>query len=317
MTLEEAEFLIMATDEIKEKARSGELLELTTWMRDFHVRKQGLITTTYDQLDRVMQQVNVMEAEIIEDLTDEVEELQSLNKDDGATLQNLFSAVDLSTRSFEVLVLLEGYVEKNPKADDVAIKLDALRQLMGVRAAVAQSKADIQKVLLDKETEDNLSNADYLSTVADADAFAGAAEGSEVSGEALTLLGQVESTRSGDMASLFALLSEHDSKSQEMNETFVNFCDYSKSKQPLATTDNFKNELLKFMAGNIFVRDSRDRYQKEQMDRFVASNSVSALNKGSITLREFAQTYARLIDTLVDASHNFRSPKIQANYDDF
>ena len=185
-------------------------------------------------------------------------------------------------------MLLEGYVERNPKADDVAVKLDALKQLMGVRAAVAQSKADIQKVLLDKETEDNLSNADYLSTVADADNFAGAAEGSEISGEALTLLGQVESTRSGDMASLFALLSEHDDKSQEMNETFVNFCDYSKSKQPLATTDNFRNELLKFMAGNIFVRDSRDRYQKEQLDRFVASNSVSALQKGSITLREFA-----------------------------
>ena len=43
MTLEEAEFLFMASDDIKAKAERGELLELTTWMRDFEDRKNLLI----------------------------------------------------------------------------------------------------------------------------------------------------------------------------------------------------------------------------------------------------------------------------------
>jgi len=35
------------------------------------------------------------------------------------------------------------------------------------------------------------------------------------------------------------------------------------------------------------------------------------------TMAQFAQEYAKLIEVLIEQSHNWRCPKIQANYDDF
>ena len=45
--------------------------------------------------------------------------------------------------------------------------------------------------------------------------------------------------------------------------------------------------------------------------------SDRSLRSGSISLSEFCLRYAHIIESLVDASHNFRSPKIAANYDDY
>lgn len=55
MTLEEAEYLILASESIKEKSKSGELAALNQWMRDFYDKKQTLLIQMYDQLDRVLQ----------------------------------------------------------------------------------------------------------------------------------------------------------------------------------------------------------------------------------------------------------------------
>lgn len=43
----------------------------------------------------------------------------------------------------------------------------------------------------------------------------------------------------------------------------------------------------------------------------------SKLRKTNVTLAEFSRNYALLIENMIDESHNFRSPKIDANYDDF
>ena len=80
MTLEEAEFLMMASDDIKAKAESGELLALTSWIRDFHDQKSVLLTTVYDELDRAIQQADALENEIVEDLADEAEDLLGLRQ---------------------------------------------------------------------------------------------------------------------------------------------------------------------------------------------------------------------------------------------
>jgi len=41
------------------------------------------------------------------------------------------------------------------------------------------------------------------------------------------------------------------------------------------------------------------------------------LTKSKNTLEQFTRDYANLIEGLIAQSHNFRSPKIEANYDDF
>ena len=80
MTLEEAEFLYMASDEVKAKAQSGELLELTAWIRDFYDKKNVLLSSTYDAVDKVLNQIESLEDEIVEDLQEESDEFVSLRK---------------------------------------------------------------------------------------------------------------------------------------------------------------------------------------------------------------------------------------------
>jgi hypothetical protein len=74
---------------------------------------------------------------------------------------------------------------------------------------------------------------------------------------------------------------------------------------------------LKHLAGSIVVKEHRLRYQKEQFDRFAASARIADLKSGNLTLREFANRYALLIETMTEASHSGKCPKIEANYDDF
>ena len=76
-----------------------------------------------------------MENEIVEDLLEESEDLSQLRTGSSYSLFNDLSGIQEGGRSFENIVVLEGYVAKNPKADDVAVKLETLKQLMSVRGA--------------------------------------------------------------------------------------------------------------------------------------------------------------------------------------
>ena len=41
------------------------------------------------------------------------------------------------------------------------------------------------------------------------------------------------------------------------------------------------------------------------------------LKRTDITLKEFSRRYAHMIEGLIEDSHNDKSPKIEANYDDY
>ena len=79
----------------------------------------------------------------------------------------------------------------------------------------------------------------------------------------------------------------------------------------------FRTDLLQHLAGSIVVKEHRLRYQKEQFDRFIASLQYNRLFRRGLNLREFCAEYANMIEVLIEDSHNDRSPKIEANYDDF
>lgn len=80
---------------------------------------------------------------------------------------------------------------------------------------------------------------------------------------------------------------------------------------------SFKNDMLKHLAGNIIVKEHRIRYQKEQFDRFICSVKMPSLQSESMTLRQFANEYAQLIEVMTENSHYNKCPKIEANYDNF
>ena len=41
------------------------------------------------------------------------------------------------------------------------------------------------------------------------------------------------------------------------------------------------------------------------------------LKSQSVTMEKFCENYCRLIESMIEQSHNYKCPKIQANYDDF
>lgn len=160
MTLEECEFLIMASDETRAKAESGELQALTTWMRDFFDKKEVLLAKVHDQLDRTIQQADAMEAEILEDLVMEFDELDTLRTGDKSTLDGL-AGISSSEQSIENYIIVAGFADKNPKAD-VHSKAEQLKQLIAVRGAAMRAKVELQTRLHEKATENNLSEGDLL-----------------------------------------------------------------------------------------------------------------------------------------------------------
>ena len=116
------------------------------------------------------------------------------------------------------------------------------------------------------------------------------------------------------MKKLLDDINDHDRANSERKNIYA---DYYKDEDLELGTANFRVDLLKHLAGSIVIKEHRVRYQKEQFDRFVTSTKAYSLQKKSMTLREFCNQYARLIDTMTQSSHYFKCPKIEANYDDF
>ena len=79
----------------------------------------------------------------------------------------------------------------------------------------------------------------------------------------------------------------------------------------------FRENLLLYLASNIVVPEHRNRYQIEQFQRYRESLVEPALRGTNMTLEEFSVKYGHFIEYKIMKSHYFKSPFIEANYDDF
>lgn len=123
-------------------------------------------------------------------------------------------------------------------------------------------------------------------------------------------LGEIVNTKIRKMHEDF---NEYEKVHNERSRIYHHFM----SDQQSEALDTFREELLQHLAGSIVVKEHRTRYQKEQFDRFMFSLSDNRLYKKNQTLKEFCLNYADMIEGLIKDSHNGKSPKIEANYDDF
>ena len=71
---------------------------------------------------------------------------------------------------------------------------------------------------------------------------------------------------------------------------------------------------MQHLAQNLYIKEHRHRYQQEQYERFTASIGNPLLYKTNQTLGEFSNEYAMFIERLIESSHNYKSPNIEANY---
>ena len=138
--------------------------------------------------------------------------------------------------------------------------------------------------------------------------------------------GTLETSGSSDSKILDSQLGEALNDINSSQKTFQDFKEASMQRSDVFQNylsdsdaeylDTFKNELLHHLALSIVVKESRQRYQKEQFDRLLISAQNRSLANKSNSLDTFCIEYVKVIEALIDQSHNYKCPKIHANYDD-
>ena len=119
------------------------------------------------------------------------------------------------------------------------------------------------------------------------------------------------------MKSLLDAIEEHQKVFSERSHLYENYCSESSVAMQERGEDTFRLYLLRHLAAEIVVKEHRNRYQKEQFDRFMASARMHSLKSKHMSLSDFCYHYALLIETKVEHSHGDKCPKIEANYDDW
>merc|ERR1711865_740118 len=66
----------------------------------------------------------------------------------------------------------------------------------------------------------------------------------------------------------------------------------------------------------IVVKENRKIYQQEQFERLLLSSQAYNLSSQSLTMEHFCVEYCKVLEGMIEQSHNYKCPKIHANYDD-
>lgn len=311
--LSEAGHLFNANDKIRSLAESGELQALHESSTALTNSVQTGYIAVMDQLDRTMQSVIDAESDIYSDLVDSpFEELQRIDTGEYSNiLIEAISCVD-AVRPLENYEIVRRVAEEKGDSDIVGAE-KSLRALLATRAKIMDAKAAIQAEILEKlQSDDSTASVQELQEFQDfAKRFGIVAFSEEADLSDNVYMKQLQDIVDGDMKKL---MSDIDACSAKDEEKAAVYADYYKDD---ATNETFRQELLRHLAGNIVVKEHRIRYQKEQFDRFVVSLNYGPLKNKDMTLGEFSTEYARLISATTESSHNYRCPKIEANYDDF
>lgn len=319
LTVREAEILIAANEEVRNLAEAGGLKDLHRRYNEIH----GKIETDYFSLrDYLAKTIQVIEAK-------ENQFYDTLNHDFGLTLKHhgeqggIFDVLGLASGdvAFENLSIIEGLIERgHEKSHQLGEIRGWLHSYMGVKAHIFKIEADLKEQyanLVAKNEEAAFANDEFRLLVAARDNY-----------QATFSRWGVDEWAKNEYDSFIGTLNEiNDTKGKKLINDFKEYQNVNNERERLYhhfTREHeseamavFRTELLQHLAGSIVVKESRTRYQKEQFDRFIASLQNNGLNKKNQTLREFSRVYANLIEVLVEDSHNDRSPKIEANYDDF
>jgi hypothetical protein len=74
------------------------------------------------------------------------------------------------------------------------------------------------------------------------------------------------------------------------------------------------NSILTDLAFNIYVKEHRLRYQQEQKDRYYKSLKTFNYMFWNKSVEDFVKDYNTFIQSEIKRSHQYLSPKIEANY---
>lgn len=142
---------------------------------------------------------------------------------------------------------------------DVVNAEKSLKSLLSARANIMSAKAQVQRSILD-----NVSNDDVGATREELDEYLNNANKYGLAGEDQDGEGaddvyskQIHDIREGDMKKL---LNDIEACSASQAEKALVYADFDQNED---AADQFRQDLLKHLAGNIVVKEHRIRYQKE------------------------------------------------------
>ena len=272
-----------------------------------------------EQLAKILQIIEAKENEIYDRLINEFG-IANISKHGQ---QGVFDLLGLSAGepSFNNLTLVEAAIHNNHQAaDQLFILKNSLHAYQGVKHQIYSVETDLKEAFANhvaQGEEDTLARDEHRQFEAAKQSyeknFARQDVADSAQGEYNEFVASIKKIAEGQaqgVIELFKLYEEAYSERQKIYST------YSQG----TTTEGmqaFRTELLQHLAGSIVVKEHRLRYQKEQFDRFISSLQCNRLFKRDLNLREFCIEYSYLIESLIEDSNNDRSPKIEANYDDF
>ena len=260
------------------------------------------------------------ESEIFDQLATEYGLKMKRHGDSAPVLDSL--GLSSGDAVFDNLSTIEGAIERgHERSDQLAQSRGWLHMTIGVKAQIYAIEAELREQymnLVAKEEGDNALVQDELRTIVAArDSYQSSFSRYELAefakGDFEAFQGTLSELKNGRAKKLVADFAEWEKVYQDRQRIYHHFTSESNSESLTV----FRTDLLQHLAGSIVVKEHRQRYQKEQFDRFIASLQHNALQKRQVTLRDFCSEYANMIEILISDSHNDLSPKIDANYDDF
>lgn len=322
LLIKEAEVLIAANEDVRELADSGELKRIHATFVEAKNRVETEYFAFREHLAKVLLVVEGKENEIYEKLIKEFG-LSNVRRhgDSSPILDTLGFAT--GDNAFDNLSLVDGAIAQgHESAEQLKSISGTLHGYLGVKAKIFSVDADLKEAYLAHvatgEDDVSLAREEFQALSAARDQYSAAFSARDLSPAAqpeyegfTRSLGELKETLGQQLVD--DVFQAYGRAHQDRSRVYQGFTRGATTE----ILDQFRTDLLQHLAGTIVVKEHRERYQKEQFDRFVASLQYGQLNKRHQSLREFCREYANMIEILIEDSHNDRSPKIEANYDDF
>lgn len=322
LLIKEAEVLIAANEDVRALADSGELKRIHATFVEAKNRVETEYFAFREHLAKVLLVVEGKENEIYEKL---IKEFGLANVRRHGDSSPILDTLGFATgdNAFDNLSLVDGAIAQgHESAEQLKAISGTLHGYLGVKAKIFSVDADLKEAYLAHvatgEDDVSLAREEFQALSAARDQYSAAFSARELSPAAqpeyegfTRSLGELKETLGQQLVD--DVFQAYGRAHQDRSRVYQGFTRGATTE----ILDQFRTDLLQHLAGTIVVKEHRERYQKEQFDRFVASLQYGQLNKRHQSLREFCREYANMIEILIEDSHNDHSPKIEANYDDF
>ena len=181
---------------------------------------------------------------------------------------------------------------------------------LGVKAEVFNIRVDLHKEYCIKVTQKDYSTFDEVTQLCkEKDALKEAFHRIELDSndsEFETYMASLNQIRTEQVPGLLKTFGAYENAHNAKSRVYHHYL----AEQESESLDQFRSDILQHLAGSIIVKEHRQRYQKEQYDRFVGSLLNRNLKKVNVTLNEFCVNYALMIEQQIVESHNGLSPNI-------